>query len=434
MFMVGTKDKKTLIVGLLLGALALSGSAHAVPSFARQTGMECLACHTIFPQLTPFGREFKLGGYLLSDGQKKKWPPIAAGVQFSYTTLAKQSEETEEQRLPQAISLYYGGKIISKVGALIQVSYTKEMKQVSLEMADIRYANQGFAGDASLTYGLTLNNMPTLQDVWNSTPVYMFPYEPQAIAPSPAAGLGLSSPLSMGVAGLGVYAYWNNFVYAELTGYRARQGGGMDEEAMGEEAMGELQGIAPYWRLALQDEKGIRSFAAGIYGISGEAMLEASDPMFMMLGETQSYRDIGLDAQYQAIGDAHIFSAYGTWIKRSAKYGEEMMMAESKLDIFRVNASYSFQRKYALMLGYFAISGDTDPLLYPMEAGVGSGTGSPDSTGYIAEVNYLPWQKIKLALQYTAYGKFNGASQDYDGFGRNASDNNTAYLLANFMF
>jgi hypothetical protein len=32
------------------------------------------------------------------------------------------------------------------------------------------------------------------------------------------------------------------------------------------------------------------------------------------------------------------------------------------------------------------------------------------------------------------YSKFNGASNNYDGFGRNASDNNTFYLLGWLMF
>jgi len=36
----------------------------------------------------------------------------------------------------------------------------------------------------------------------------------------------------------------------------------------------------------------------------------------------------------------------------------------------------------------------------------------------------------KLALQYTMYGKFNGARSNYDGYGRDAADNNTLYLLA----
>ena len=57
----------------LFGAFALSSllatdPAHAVPSFARQTGQPCASCHTAFPELTPFGRRFKLAGYTLQGG------------------------------------------------------------------------------------------------------------------------------------------------------------------------------------------------------------------------------------------------------------------------------------------------------------------------------------------------------------------------------
>ncbi len=47
--------------------VSLASPSRAVPSFARQTGMTCAACHTVFPELTPFGREFKLNGYVLDN-------------------------------------------------------------------------------------------------------------------------------------------------------------------------------------------------------------------------------------------------------------------------------------------------------------------------------------------------------------------------------
>ena len=65
---------------------------------------------------------------------------------------------------------------------------------------------------------------------------------------------------------------------------------------------------------------------------------------------------------------------------------------------------------------------------------IGFANNSPNSNGWIAELNYLPWQNVKLALQYIAYQKFNGAASNYDGSGRNASDNNTLYLLGWFNF
>jgi hypothetical protein len=69
----------------------------------------------------------------------------------------------------------------------------------------------------------------------------------------------------------------------------------------------------------------------------------------------------------------------------------------------------------------------------------GSRTGSPDSNGFIFELDYqktelTKYLSLKGSLQYTLYNKFNGAHSNYDGFGRNASDNNTIYALVWLMF
>src|SRR5208282_6338672 len=77
----------------------ISAPSRAVPSFARQTGMTCAACHTVFPELTPFGREFKLNGYVLDNIKQvtgididsrqtlslNQIPPISLMLQVSYT-------------------------------------------------------------------------------------------------------------------------------------------------------------------------------------------------------------------------------------------------------------------------------------------------------------------------------------------------------------
>lgn len=429
--------KKTVVLINLLGAVFLNmigvNSVHAVPSFARQTGLECSSCHTVFPQLTPFGRQFKLLGYTLSDAEEGEGKPlpVSAGVQISYTSIKKSGMDVEGDkfRTPQMASLYYAGKVFSNLGAFAQLAYEEERQQTTLTMADIRYADQSTVGGQSVIYGITLNNMPTLQDVWNSTPAYMFPYEPAAITPAPAAGLGLDMGLSMKVVGLGAYTFWNNSIYAELSGYRSRDGG----------EMGPIQGTAPYWRLAYEKQWDDKSFSLGTYGMSGKVRLK--DDMAMMLGDTTRYRDIALDAQYQHIVESHIFTLYGTLINRRQRYdmpatmmGEPAIPVTSKSNILRVNSSYYFQRKYGLTLGYFSITGDTDSNLYVSEEITGSRTGSPDTNGAIAELAYLPWDHAKLSLQYTVYNKFNGARSDYDGFGRDASDNNTLYTVANFMF
>ena len=59
----------TLISGLAFLALivGLCPRTQAVPSFSRQTGLKCSVCHSNPPELTAFGRKFKLEGYTLTD-------------------------------------------------------------------------------------------------------------------------------------------------------------------------------------------------------------------------------------------------------------------------------------------------------------------------------------------------------------------------------
>src|SRR5208282_4474905 len=63
---------------------SLVTQADAVPLFARQTGQTCAACHNGFPELTPYGRLFKLNGYTFGGGQSNI-PPISAMTVASFT-------------------------------------------------------------------------------------------------------------------------------------------------------------------------------------------------------------------------------------------------------------------------------------------------------------------------------------------------------------
>jgi len=63
-----------LWAGAALSMLATT-PAQAVPSFARQTGLACEACHTIPPELTPFGRRFRLNAYTLTTR-----PPLVSDI------------------------------------------------------------------------------------------------------------------------------------------------------------------------------------------------------------------------------------------------------------------------------------------------------------------------------------------------------------------
>src|SRR5215471_5068197 len=75
------------LAALVVGAAAFLaigvGPAEALPSYARQTGQPCAACHTAFPELTPFGRRFKLSGYTLDGGDS--FLPFSGLVEPAFT-------------------------------------------------------------------------------------------------------------------------------------------------------------------------------------------------------------------------------------------------------------------------------------------------------------------------------------------------------------
>ena len=75
---------------ILIITLLTNITSQAIPSFARQTGMSCVNCHTIFPELNAFGRQFKLTGYTL----------VA-----SESTQAKSDSETVILKIPNSTQL-----------------------------------------------------------------------------------------------------------------------------------------------------------------------------------------------------------------------------------------------------------------------------------------------------------------------------------------
>ncbi|HKS92744.1 MAG TPA: hypothetical protein VJQ83_12500 [Tepidiformaceae bacterium] len=458
---------------LILGSAA---PAWAVPSFARQTGMACAACHTVFPELTHFGRVFKANGYVLDNLQQvqavsskreellelAKTPALSIMAQVSYTTLKTRLPDVSNPAapgltqngtagLPQQLSLFYAGKIAPHFGAFAQLTYANDSGTIGIDNTDLRFANMTILPHKqSLIYGISLNNNPTVQDLWNSTPAFGFPYASSNAAVSPIAATEIDGTLAQDVAGISAYAFWMESLYLETGVYRsAKQGqtnaltgaaGPLDGSASNV-----IEGGAPYWRAAYEHDWGAQNMEIGIYGAEFKmhpgSALGTNTPL---QGPDNRFNDVAEDFQYQYVGEDHIVSVEGTRIKEkmnlAASIGAGAVAnAADDLTTERLWATYYYQRKLGGTLGWFSTTGSTDSGLYPAPVPGGPGVvtsanGSPDTRGLTGEVNYLPWLNVKLSLQYTHYTKFNGGSTDYDGLGRNASDNDTMYLLLWFAY
>ena len=157
-------------------------------------------------------------------------------------------------------------------------------------------------------------------------------------------------------------------------------------------------------------------------------------------GPEDSYTDWGPDIQYDlTISRKDVLSVRGTYIRETSSLLASVATGTADqsahhLNTGNANVEYHIGDRYSGAFGWFATSGTVDPLLYPQAAISGSANGDPRSAGYIATLSYWPLQNLDLAFQYTGYTRFNGGATNYDGAGRNASDNNTAYLLARFVF
>jgi hypothetical protein len=70
-----------------------------------------------------------------------------------------------------------------------------------------------------------------------------------------------------------------------------------------------ISGTAPYWRVALEQNRGNHSFEIGTYGLLAKII-----PGPGVDGPEDSYRDYAFDAQYQYVYDRNILTARATWI------------------------------------------------------------------------------------------------------------------------
>ncbi|HEX7971036.1 MAG TPA: cytochrome C [Thiobacillus sp.] len=411
-------------------------AAHAVPSFARQTGEECAACHigALGPQLTPHGMMFKLGGFTDNDG-KPGHIPLAAMLVGSYAHTSKDLDPTDSssndlKRIQEA-SIFLAGRLSDHLGAFVQATNSSTDHRFSMDNVDIRFAHPVQTGDSQTLLGVTLNNNPTVSDPLNSVPAWRFPFmSPEMVETvSPL----IDGVLGQQVGGLSAYAYWNSSVYAELGGYRSLSKGFLDDVNV--EAGGKLSKTAPYWRLAWIKDLRKQAWSAGLFGMNADLRPDGSSS-----GPSDKFRDIGVDGTYQYLGTRkHIYTVNAAYIHerqtRDASFAAgEAANLSGDLNRIDLNGSYYYDQTYGVTAAYFRVKGDSDATLY-----ADSAAGSPDTTGWILQADWTPfgkenswgapWANVRLGLQYTWYTRFLGTKNNYDGAGRNASDNNTAYAF-----
>jgi hypothetical protein len=484
--------------------IGLAPSAQALPSFARQTGQPCGTCHTDYPALTPFGRRFKLLGYTTGGGQFRTTPfssNEARDVQAEYNKLLNYAEPVKappqplvdansrdwvppisamaiigfthtqaDQPSPQdpfnpnnnivysPFSVFWGGAITNNIGAFAQVTYNNPgsvatpitspfLHTWTWDNTDVRFAGTASIGPLDIIYGITANNNPSVQDLWNTTPAWGFPYAASTLAPTPATGTVIEGAFAAHVAGVGAYTMINDLLYLEVTGYKTLNFS--TQNALGTDpfgAPGLLGNVSPYWRAALEPHWGRHTLMIGTFGMYTEIhpWLNIAPINFSTAVDTlaDKFTDIGFDSQYQYQGDNFWVTLRGSYIREFQRLDSSFASMAAfnptnLLNSLKLQASLALGADNRLVLTgqFFDVWGTPDANLFSVANGFANNV--PNSNGFITEIAYIPygasksfgwpWFNARIGLQYIYYNKFNGTTVA-------AQDNNTLFLHAWLAF
>ena len=352
---------------------------------------------------------------------------------------------------------FWGGAITDHIGAFAQVTYSApdplsalsgtpadQFKHTwSWDNADVRYANTAHVGALDLVYGITANNNPTVQDLWNTTPAWSFPYAVSSLAATPGASTMIEGAFAARVGGVGAYAMINDLLYMELTAYRTLGFSAQNSLGMNPfDGPGQF-GVAPYWRVALEPHWGRHSLMVGTFGTYMDVH-PWLDPSFVTgttdtFSQSNKFTDIGFDSQYQYQGDNYWLTLRGSYVREfqrlDASFANASANPSNLLNSLKLQASFAYggDNRIVLTGQYFNIWGTADPFLYTNPADPNANT--PNSNGWMAELAYIPfgtgkapgwpWFNARIGLQYIYYNKFDGTTIG-------ARDNNTLFLHAWF--
>lgn len=426
----------------LLGMCLLFAAmqARAVPSFAAQTGQSCVACHAggQYPELTPYGRMFKLTGYTMGERNT----PLSAMVVADYTSTQNANDpgvKLDNTVMLDVASVFLAGKVTDNLGGFAQYTHTFHDTQdanlnwlghTAADNFDLRYADRSVDANRDLVWGVTLNNNPSVQDVWNSAPAWSHPY----LAPSQTYGLPTASLVEGGlaqqVAGIGAYAYLNQSFYAEVTSYQTAKDALSflsygSSKGNPDHPLTYLDGSALYWRLAYTKAWEESNVMVGAFGLDASVLpLDASSMPIMDSGSTH-YRDVGVDAQYQYLSSPHTVTAQLRAVSETIDDATAQTFSDgpANLNTLMAKVGYVYRDKYGASLTYRSVTGSADSTAYA------AGTSLvPDSEVWTPEFFWIVRQNVRLGLQFNLFTKYLGATSNYDGAGRNASDNNNTYV------
>jgi hypothetical protein len=143
------------------------------------------------------------------------------------------------------VSLFLATRLSDHVAMFAQTTYSGDARHFNWDNTDIRYARPvTFLGTGAVV-GASVNNNPTVQDLWNSTPAWGYPYISSPLVPHGSAGPVISGTLAQLVIGATAYALIDEHVYLEAGAYRGLSGRWLDDVGLYPADNAHVEGGAP---------------------------------------------------------------------------------------------------------------------------------------------------------------------------------------------
>ena len=444
--------ERTHLILLAWAVFSVLPRAQALPSYARQTGQRCAACHVggNWPQLTPWGRFFKLAGYTAGkefiDREGFEYVPLGVLGQAGLTWAAQPNNSQGQPVVTQngtpefyGVTAELGTKLTNWAGVFAEygVSNTFPGWKGASGPTDIRATHFFHPGNHELLLGFDSNNDPGVQDVWNTVPSWQYPFYSSPQAPGAPASPMIAS-LAQETGSIGVYAVFDREFYVELSEYRVGKDffRFMNAGTSYQTGAQYLKGWNPYWRAYWTKDKGPHVWMLGAIGMHSEIYPDSASPS----GPTNSFTDTGADSQYQYLGDTRKLTLRASYMYEQQSWNGSYPLGnvsnpKGNLKTLNLSASFALRDAWTFTGGYFLSNGSNNAALYGVTDVNGNLlSAKPNTTGYELEIDRTLTQNIVAMVQYAGFTKFNGLATNIDGLSRKPSDNNTLWISVFFAF
>ena len=461
----------------LLSAL-LPGKAFAIPSYTRQTGFSCDECHTVYPNLTPLGRDFKLHGYTMTASKTIKsdshassapildlnnipmvsarivsmWSNQAGGnngiVPKGITTAGQGFvsfpsgyNDKETFNLIGDSSIYVAGAITPYMGTFLEFSgIDDEGGTLGLGMVDtvIVAPDATFEGK-SFVYGVRgvdavfTGDPSNVLGTWGLTSQLM----------GMSTHNTLFDPNRAMVEGGELYAMWGGFNNGGLFGTVGfyHPTGSQSAGSFVQANLAGLSGtpgtlntssvdVAP--RLAyyfpqfhdLYAEIG----ASGYFGREG--MIAPATASIPNLSYNDNYYDYAVDAQVQYIGDKNLAELFAIYQNQNDGrfYGQDLYSnvnygvsgARVQRNGLAVAADYYYDRTYGAYVKYLYQNSDKVKDI--------------NVAGTVLGLSWFPWQNMQMILEQALFSMYNPGLAQYGDTRLSPSDFDVTSVKLEYLF